>query len=83
MEQSINDVVKEYRHLDGSIHLKPKIHYMLHLATQYETFSPVINHSTLRFEGKHAFVKNIINPSLSIDRKTNTYKFTITLRRSR
>lgn len=44
-------------------HVKPKGHYLLHYAKQYETFGPLVNLSTLRFEGKHAYLKSSIASS--------------------
>lgn len=40
--------------------IKPKMHFLIHYPTQYETFGPLIYNSTLRFEGKHSYLKSII-----------------------
>lgn len=37
--------------------IKPKMHFMTHLPQQIIEFGPLKQHSTMRFEGKHAFFK--------------------------
>jgi hypothetical protein len=73
MEELITDFLVQFKNLDDNIHIKPKAHYMVHYATQYRVFGPLINFSTLRFEGKHSNLKSIFakcknyrNPCLTI-----------------
>lgn len=72
MEEIIIDLITAYANLNA-IHIKPKLHFALHYGTQYRTFGPLINYSTLRFEGKHSNLKSIFstcknyrNPCLTI-----------------
>jgi len=61
MEELITDFISMYKNLDDNIHIKPKLHFMIHYATQYLLFGPLINLSTLRYEGVHSKLKTIFN----------------------
>lgn len=61
---------------NANFNIKPKGHYLLHYATQYRHYGPLIHQSTMRYEGKHSYFKSIINsvknyrnPSLTMARK--------------
>ena len=45
------------RRLYSSITLKPKMHYLVHYASQMERFGPLINTWTMRHEAKLSFIK--------------------------
>ena len=73
MKDLIEEFLDTYKNLNDTIHIKPKGHYLLHYASQYKFFGPLINQSTLRYEGKHSNLKSIFsscknfrNPCLSI-----------------
>lgn len=76
MSDLILTFLENYSSLNDSINIKPKAHYMVHYATQYKYFGPMINHSTLRYEGKHSNLKSLFgscrnyrNPCLTIARR--------------
>lgn len=50
-----NDFKLEYPKVPCS----PKFHYLIHLPKQIERFGPGRCHWTMRFKGKHLFIKNI------------------------
>lgn len=76
MEDLITEFMSTYKELNNTIHIKPKGHFLIHYASQYKMFGPLINYSTLRFEGKHSNLKKIFstnknykNPCLSIAKR--------------
>ena len=67
------DFLISYKNLSDAVHIKPKGHYLVHYSSQYKRFGPLIDYSTLRFEGKHSNSKSIFgtfknfrNPCLTI-----------------
>ena len=56
----IKQFLNDFKTLDGSSHIKPKTHYIVHYAAQFLAFGPLIHSCTLRFEAKHAYFKNIM-----------------------
>ena len=60
MEFIISLFFSDYFKLPHTGNATPKVHYICHYATQYKTFGPIVNQSTLRFEGKHAYFKKIM-----------------------
>ena len=73
MEDLISEFLFTYKNLDDTVKIKPKGHFLLHYATQYQYFGPLIEYSTLRFESKHSSLKsvfsnckNFINPCYTI-----------------
>ena len=73
MEDLIEEFLTCYKHLDDSIHIKPKGHFMVHYASQYRKLGPLVHFSTLRYESKHSNLKrmfssckNFRNPCMTI-----------------
>lgn len=73
MQELITHFLTTFKNLDDTIHIKPKGHFLIHYGTQFRIFGPLINYSTLRFEGNHSKLKSIfstcknyINPCLTI-----------------
>ena len=73
MRDIIVDFLTSYKNLSDAVHIKPKGHYLVHYSSQYKRFGPLIDYSTLRFEGKHSNLKSIFgtcknfrNPCLTI-----------------
>lgn len=76
MTELISNFLTLYCKLDDSTNIKPKFHYMIHYGSQYKYFGPLINQSTLRYEGKHSNLKSLFgnsknyrNPCLSIAKR--------------
>ena len=60
MRQQISRFLKEWFTMNSDVTVKPKAHYLIHYPTQYETFEPLVDSSTLRFESKHQVLKQSI-----------------------
>lgn len=76
MSDLITEFLHSYSTLSEDINIKPKDHYMIHFPTQYRYFGPLINQSTIRYEGKHSNLKSLFgncknfrNPCLSIAKR--------------
>lgn len=63
MELSISNFLQNFFRFNPAISVKPKAHYLIHYASQYRLFGPLINQSTLRYEGKHAHLKSFMKKS--------------------
>ena len=77
----IEEFVHDLYNLNDEWNIKPKGHFLLHYAKQFLYFGPIIHQSTMRYEGKHAYlkgifshVKNYINPCLTMARKHQLYQ---------
>lgn len=56
----ITAFLEDFFSLPNVMNVKPKAHFMVHYESQFKRFGPLINQTTLRFEGKHAYFKNIM-----------------------
>jgi hypothetical protein len=56
MKHQITDFLRRWFAM-YKVNVKPKAHYLVHYATQYIVFGPIIDNSTLRFGGKHSYFK--------------------------
>ena len=60
MESLISEFLEKFFQSYPSLPVKPKAHFLVHLATQYKMFGAPIHRTTLRFEGKHSYFKSVI-----------------------
>lgn len=63
METLISEFLQSFYNTNESLNVKPKAHFLIHYGSQFRVFGPLIHHSTLRFEGKHAYMKSIMSRS--------------------
>lgn len=60
-EMKISEHCHLFQRLFPSTRLQPKRHYLEHYLKLIQTFGPLVDVWTMRFEGKHKFFKNIVH----------------------
>ena len=60
MKSQIESLLKMFFTLHEDLPVKPKAHHLLHYATQYQHFGPLVDYVTLSYESKHQFMKSTI-----------------------
>ena len=80
MKSKIENFLAHFFALNPEVTVRPKAHYMLHYARQYERFGPLIHNTTLRFESVHSKmkdsmrrVKNFRNPCMTMATRYQHY----------
>ena len=63
MSEEITCFLTDFFRANEQLSVKPKSHFLIHYATQYKRFGPLINNMTLRYESKHAYMKSTVSTS--------------------
>ena len=58
MREEITSFLTDFFDTNKHLPVKPKAHFLIHYAMQYEMFGPLVNNMTLRYESKHCYMKS-------------------------